>query len=114
MRRIAYVARVKHDKESELRYHLDKSVPTPALKQIGIQSLDAYVGSGYCVFVFEYDGDFQEIIDRFLDSKEINEFRQKLIHVLEDFPAPGVEPSTAQMPLAGEAYHWALEPRQAM
>ena len=54
MRKIAYVARVKHDKETELRYHLSKSVPTNALRHAGIQGLDAFVGSGYCIFTLDY------------------------------------------------------------
>lgn len=114
MRRAAYIARVKHDKETELRYHLDHSVPQAVLKQIGIGELDAYIGSGYCVIVIGYEGDFQALLKHFMENREILEFREKLAHVLDDFPAPGYEAASAQLPLAAEAYHWTPEPSQAI
>lgn len=129
MERIAYVAHVKHGKEPECREVLQVHTPTGGLKRLGVDALEVFVGSGYCIMVLEHHAqDPQAFLQRFFNDNGMRGFLNRLRPFVEGLPrpeeayvpgdgehegGPGLAPSatvatvtSADLPLADSAYRW--------
>lgn len=122
---IAYVARVKPGMEAELR-EIQQHMPHGAMKRLGICRVDAFVGSGYYLLVFDHeDSDFQTFFQRFSLDPGMRGFWQKLEPYVDGLPSPafapgdefhhtapgrtGVNVTSASLPLVAHAYRWVTD-----
>jgi hypothetical protein len=134
MQRIAYIAHVKPGKETECR-EVQAHMPVGALKRLGINSLEAFIGSGYYVTLFECEEqDFQGLFQRYFSDRGIRGFLDKLRPFVEGFPGPeesfapgdmqhrsdqppaervtGAVVTSGQLPFAASAYRWSAQVSQ--
>jgi len=131
MNRLAYVMRVQHGKEPECR-QAQTNMPTDSLQQLGIRSLESFIGSGYYILTLESDeADMQTVLEHFFNDSGMQGFFNKLRPHVEGVPEPhmayaatdkdrGVRPgsvqhngspqvSSADLPLAASAYFWSAQ-----
>lgn len=131
MQRIAYVARVQHGKEPECR-EVQAHMPSGGLKRLGIHGVEAFIGSGYFLWLFDCEEqDFQGLFQRFFTDPGIRGFLDKLRPFVEGLPAPeeafapadaqhggdqppasrvrGATVTSAQLPFAASAYRWSAD-----
>lgn len=124
--RIAYVARVKHGREPECR-EVQQHMPVGGMKRLGITCMDAFVGSGFYLLVFEFHDhgqDFQSFFQRFSSDPGMRGFFDKLAPYVEGLPGPNFSPAdqfhavgrgspggetSAKLPLAAHSYHWTMD-----
>jgi hypothetical protein len=134
VQRIAYVAHVKHGKEPECR-EVQAHMPTGGLRRLGIHGVEAFIGSGAMVWIFDCEEqDFQGLFQRFFSDPGIRGFLDKLRPFVDGLPARGEgfapadtehagdEPAarpipgaatSAHLPFAASAYRWSREESDA-
>jgi hypothetical protein len=84
---------------------LHESLPTDALKSIGIQRATGYIGSGFYIVAFEFTEDFHTVYRQALSSVPLREFLVRLMPLLEQIPSPA-QLVPASLPLADELFDW--------
>jgi len=103
-----FVTKVQHGKEADLRRMLNESnMADQLLQQSNINSLKAYVGGGYFVLQFEYEGeDFTRVWNSFVNMQEAQNFQSQLAECVEGGFNLGQSMAPGDMPLAAFAASW--------
>jgi len=105
---ILYIARIRHGKEAELRETLYRSnLPEDLIDKSQLEGIQAFVGSGYFVVEFDYEGeDFTTIWNSFVNLPQVQQLATELQPFLENELNLGQVPSTGDLPLAAFALSW--------
>lgn len=105
---ILYIAKVRRGKEAELRETLYRSnLPEELIEKSELEGLGVFVGSGYFVVEFDYEGeDFTSIWNSFVNLPQIQQLATELQPFLENELNLGQIPSTGELPLAAFAMSW--------
>ena len=107
--RLLFVSKVRHPgDEARARTAAQQSFPQQAMEHAGLVGFTVYIGGGYCVFEFGFEGPFEAIFRRLIDDPVIRAYFEKLERYVE--PTPRVEPgATASQPLAADVFMWRTE-----
>jgi hypothetical protein len=94
--------------EARVRLIAEQSFPRQAFEDAGLVGFTVYVGAGYCVFEFGFEGPFEPVFARLSADPAANKFFDELEHHVE--PTPRIEPgATADQPLAADLFMWRSE-----
>ncbi len=109
LERLLFVSKVRHPgDEARARTAAQEGFPRQAMEEAGIVGFTVYIGGGYCVFEFGFEGPFDEIFGRLASDRLIRDYFEQLERYVE--PTPRVEPgATASQPLAADVFMWRSE-----
>ena len=105
MERIMRIGLVKPGKEAEVREILRAGFPADAFQRIGMRQVMAFIGSGFFTILFEAERSFDETYEDFEHDPQIQAWVNRFAHYVDQPPAMTPE-RTAELALAGEAFHW--------
>lgn len=105
MERLALWVRIKPGEEEKVRYHLVHGFPARAFEHVGIREFNAFVGSGFLVMTYAYEGTFDDVFNRYDANEEIGRWLGRFSSLLEDVPAP-IKGATCEQLLADDVVHW--------
>jgi hypothetical protein len=109
LERLLFVSRVREPgDEARARLVAEQSFPQQAFEEAGLVGFTLYVGGGYCIFEFGFDGPFEPIFERLHADPVACKFFEELERYVE--PAPRIEPgATGGAPLAADVFMWRSE-----
>jgi hypothetical protein len=105
MQTVLYVSQMRTADEVEVR-RIHEGFRLDALESgVGVERLVAFIGSGlYALEITVGNGDFQELLHRFLRTPVVQNLFARLSPYVQHLPSPDEE--TADMPLAAPMLVW--------
>ena len=125
-RRLLMIGRMDPGHEQEI-LEAQLHFPIEVAAEAGIETIEAFVGSGHYALLLEIDGDdTQAAFARYLNDPRIRQFHASLLPLVEGLPGPdwryvtpgpfrqrddsgvadGPAYSSANLPLAASVYRW--------
>ena len=103
-RKIVLVSRLRPGSEQQLTHDLPIEFPAQALSAIkGIKSVTICQGNQMFAAIIEYEGDFHDLFEAYISSPSVQAFHFKIEKFFENPPRSRWP---AELPLAGEVFHW--------
>jgi hypothetical protein len=107
LERLAFVSRVEAGDEAAVREIAEADFPRVEFQRAGLVGYTLYMGGGYCVFEFGFEGQFEPIFERLWREPAAVRYFDKLKRYVD--PAPSVQPgATAGQPIAADVFLWRI------
>jgi len=102
---LVHIARVKTGSEGELRGLIESRFPETAVAAAGVSEMTIYLGSGFMLTEYAFDGAFNATFRALREHPEFKSFLDDLSRLVNDEPVPQPD-HTATQNLASQAMRW--------
>ena len=94
--------------EAHVRSLAERDFPRQSFEEAGLIGFTVYMGAGWCIFEFGFEGAFERVFDRANADPKIREYLEGIGRYVD--PVPRIEPGdTAALPLAADVFMWRRE-----
>jgi hypothetical protein len=109
LERLLFVSRLKEPgEETQVRAIAERDFPRDSFEGAGLAGFTVYMGAGWCIFEFGFEGAFERVFERANADPKIRDYLDRIgLHVE---PVPRIAPGeTAALPLAADVFMWRRE-----
>ena len=109
LERLLFVSRLRESgHEAMVRSIAERDFPRESFERAGLAGFTVYMGAGWCIFEFGFEGKFERIFEQANRDPRIREYLDRIGQHVD--PVPRIEPGdTAALPLAADVFMWRRE-----